>query len=57
MLDNLYVIAAIVVAVVAVLRLFLKRRGGKSTTTIQKARVSGQGNTVRQNAESHSEDN
>ncbi|QFS96077.1 hypothetical protein FIV06_01515 [Labrenzia sp. THAF191b] len=54
MLETLYWVAGIVVAVVAVLGLFLKLRSAKTTTNTQNARVSGQNNTVQQNAENRS---
>jgi glycerol-3-phosphate acyltransferase PlsY len=57
MLEKIYWVAGIVVAIAAVIGLFTKFKGGKSTTTNQNARVSGQNNTVNQSAENRSGDN
>ena len=56
MLEDLYLVAGIIGVAAAVVGLFLKGRSGKSTTINQKARVSGQGNTVQQSAENRSGD-
>lgn len=57
MLKELYWVAGIVVAMVAVVGLFLKLRSNKSINTNQNARISGQSNTVQQNAYNRSGDN
>lgn len=49
-LQNGYLIAGIVVAIVAVLTLFLKLRGKQSPTSSQNAEVSGQNNSVTQSS-------
>jgi hypothetical protein len=51
MLQNGYLIAGIVVAVVAVIGLFLKFREKPTSTNTQNANVSGQNNSVNQNSD------
>ena len=51
MLQNGYLIAGIVVAVVAVIGLFLKFREKPTSTNNQNANVSGQNNSVNQNSD------
>jgi hypothetical protein len=49
-LQNGYLVAGIVVAIVAVVTLFLKLREKPSHTSNQNAEVSGQNNSVTQNS-------
>lgn len=49
-LQNGYLVAGIVVAIVAVITLILKLREKPSSTNNQNAKVSGQNNSVTQNS-------
>ncbi len=56
MLENAYWIAGIVLAIATVIGLLVKLNRGKSITTNQNARISGQNNTVNQSAKSRDGD-
>jgi len=50
MLESLYWIAGIIVAVVAIIGLFLRSKSNNSSTNKQNAKVSGEHNSISQNA-------
>lgn len=50
MLEKWYWIAGIIIALAAVIGLFLKSKSGKAANNIQKAKVSGERNSVSQSS-------